>query len=99
MTWLITSAEIKNNINAKPSATSNGALALRDETGRAAEAMGADVAGNFYNRVSTSSPASGPDLGPGRPVVTEVRVLRCLPHRHGKGLPRVLRRRQRCGGH
>ncbi len=58
MTWLITSAEIKNNINAKPSATSNGALALRDETGRAAEAMGADIDGNFYNRVSTSSPAT-----------------------------------------
>ncbi len=56
MTWVISNIEIKNNVNASPAPTSNGALAMREETGKGAAVMGGVIDGNFYNRVNASSP-------------------------------------------
>src|SRR5664279_1573824 len=58
MTWVISNVEIKNNINAKPAATSNGALAMREETGKGANVMGANIDGNLYNRINAAAPAT-----------------------------------------
>jgi parallel beta-helix repeat protein len=56
MTWVISNIEIKNNVNASPAPTSNGALAMREETGKGANVMGGVIDGNFYNRVSATAP-------------------------------------------